>query len=95
MKSSRRALTAAVIRRKLENELQAVLIMLGSGRGNERLRRRARLLAIALERIEQQDYGLCAHCGAPMSDTRLKLMPETAACAKCQRGSTRLRPRAR
>jgi len=54
MKSPRRALTAAVIRRSLENELQTALVALGSGRGDDRLRRRARRLALALERIEER-----------------------------------------
>ena len=86
MKSPHHALAAAIARRKLENALQAALVTLGAGRGDDRIRRRARDLAIALEWIEDDDAGICASCGAPIDAARFAAMPGTGVCAMCAGG---------
>jgi RNA polymerase-binding transcription factor DksA len=40
---------------------------------------------LALLRIRQRDYGVCAACGRPIADVRLRLMPTTGTCAACQK----------
>jgi len=57
-----------------------------------RLSERARRLHIALRRVLSGEYGVCAECGAAISPTRLRAMPDTTACVACQ---DRLERRAR
>ncbi len=38
----------------------------------------------ALERIEQGTYGICVMCKKPIPKTRLKAIPYTQLCKKCQ-----------
>jgi DnaK suppressor protein len=38
----------------------------------------------ALERIDEDEYGLCAQCGDPVGFARLKVRPETPFCVGCQ-----------
>jgi len=38
----------------------------------------------ALERIEEDEYGLCAQCGDPVGFARLQVRPETPFCVGCQ-----------
>ena len=40
----------------------------------------------ALQRIEEGTYGKCARCGEEISDARLRAIPHTICCVKCQRG---------
>lgn len=37
----------------------------------------------ALGRIEVGTYGICTHCGEPISDRRLEVLPYTATCVGC------------
>lgn len=37
----------------------------------------------ALQRIEQNEYGLCRACGNPIAPARLKAIPEAALCIEC------------
>ena len=37
----------------------------------------------ALERIEQDEYGICVKCGAEIEERRLDLLPDTPFCAQC------------
>ncbi|MCD5382452.1 MAG: TraR/DksA C4-type zinc finger protein [Candidatus Pacebacteria bacterium] len=37
----------------------------------------------ALARIEDGSYGLCMHCGGPVEEYRLKIIPETPFCFSC------------
>jgi len=37
----------------------------------------------ALQRIEDQVYLLCAHCGEPVGEQRLMAIPYTDSCIKC------------
>ncbi len=39
----------------------------------------------ALRRIREGRYGICAACGAPISDERLDARPEAAFCITCER----------
>ncbi len=39
----------------------------------------------ALERIKNGSYGQCKNCGGIIDERRLKALPETAACLKCQK----------
>lgn len=38
----------------------------------------------ALDRIEQGNYGMCTHCGTPISPTRLKAVPWATLCKQTQ-----------
>lgn len=38
----------------------------------------------ALKRIENGTYGLCAVCGQPIPEQRLKALPEAELCMSCQ-----------
>ena len=38
----------------------------------------------ALEKIEDGTYGICADCGQPISEKRLKSFPNTSRCLICQ-----------
>ena len=37
----------------------------------------------ALGRIEAGTYGICTHCGEPIGDQRLEVLPYTATCVGC------------
>lgn len=47
-----------------------------------------RRIDAALARIRDGSYGTCVDCGAPISDGRLAVLPDTAMCRTCasQRG---------
>lgn len=38
----------------------------------------------ALEKIEDNSYGICIDCGNPVSEKRLQLFPDTTRCLGCQ-----------
>ena len=38
----------------------------------------------SLKRIEEGKYGSCEQCGKPIAKTRLKALPFTPSCLKCQ-----------
>lgn len=38
---------------------------------------------LALERIENGRYGLCVDCGNPITEARLKAIPEITLCVDC------------
>lgn len=40
-------------------------------------------LKIALERINDEGFGLCARCGQPIPEGRLLLMPQSNRCVHC------------
>lgn len=48
-------------------------------------RRRLALLIEQMKRVENEDYGLCAECGAEIPFERLMAAPETELCVKCAR----------
>lgn len=50
--------------------------------GNSGLQEIAMITA-ALDRIENDTYGACAHCGEDISQERLDLLPQTPLCRNC------------
>ena len=58
-----------------------------------RLAARARRLRIALTRLEDGEYGVCAECGAPIAPKRLAALPDTTTCVACQERLERVEPR--
>jgi phage/conjugal plasmid C-4 type zinc finger TraR family protein len=49
-----------------------------------RLFERARRLRLALERVDDGDYGVCSECGRPIPPRRLLAVPDATACVECQ-----------
>jgi RNA polymerase-binding transcription factor DksA len=47
--------------------------------------REIRMIEAALKRIEDDEYGDCVKCGAPIPEERLDLLPYTPFCAECAR----------
>lgn len=45
---------------------------------------RLKLIAGALQRLAEGEYGTCASCGEPVGYRRLKARPETPLCLSCQ-----------
>lgn len=50
----------------------------------ERLREQLRRVEQALERMEQQTYGLCSRCGEEIPFARLRVQPAAFCCVPCQ-----------
>jgi RNA polymerase-binding transcription factor DksA len=48
-----------------------------------------RLVEAALERIETGSYGVCAECGDPISEKRLRALPWAELCVDCESGEGR------
>ena len=42
-----------------------------------------RMIQAALGRMSQGEYGACTHCGNPISEARLDLLPFTPFCRDC------------
>lgn len=40
-------------------------------------------IAAALDRISAGSFGICAKCGAPIAEARLKSVPHAALCSDC------------
>jgi len=38
---------------------------------------------IALERVNDDDFGICIRCGKPIPIQRLVIMPESSMCVRC------------
>jgi DnaK suppressor protein len=54
----------------------------------QRERRTLQEIDGALKRIKSGEYGLCASCGKPIPDARLKALPYARVCVGCaERGS--------
>ena len=49
-----------------------------------RLGERARRLQIALTRVADGEYGVCAECGTPIPPKRLLAIPDATTCVACQ-----------
>lgn len=43
---------------------------------------RLRQIDDALDRLKAGTYGVCAHCGSPIPDDRLRAIPDTPYCVK-------------
>jgi DnaK suppressor protein len=51
---------------------------------------RARRLSVALTRVSEGEYGLCAECGAVIPPKRLLAVPDATTCVACQARLERL-----
>src|SRR5438132_13266748 len=49
-----------------------------------RLSERAKRLQIALSRVSDGEYGICAECGASIAPARLGAIPDVTTCVACQ-----------
>jgi len=56
----------------------------------ERLSRRARELANALERVRDGSYGSCDECGGTIPAARRRALPGVTTCVQCQERGERL-----
>jgi len=50
----------------------------------ERDQRELGEIAAALERLDSDDYGLCAECGEPIPWERLSVLPQALRCVDCE-----------
>jgi RNA polymerase-binding transcription factor DksA len=64
--------------RAQEREGDEVLEELGSAGASE-----LRMIAAALERMEDGEFGVCVACGEEISPERLDAVPHAARCRKC------------
>jgi len=44
-------------------------------------------IRMALERLDQGDYGLCEVCSQPIDPDRLEILPHTTLCVRCAQAS--------
>jgi DnaK suppressor protein len=49
-----------------------------------RLADRSRALLAAKDRVRDGTYGICADCGRPIPQRRLKVLPTATLCVQCQ-----------
>lgn len=49
-----------------------------------RLADRSRALTAAKDRVRDGTYGICADCGRPIPQRRLKVLPTATLCVQCQ-----------
>ncbi len=59
----------------------------------ERLSRRARALANALDRVRDGSYGSCEECGGTIPAARRRALPGVTTCVQCQARGERLHAR--
>jgi DnaK suppressor protein len=45
---------------------------------------RVNRLSVALDRLNQGQYGTCVECAEPISAARLRALPEVQTCVRCQ-----------
>ena len=57
-----------------------------------RLSERAKRLQIALSRVSDGEYGICAECGEAIPGARLMAIPDADACVRCQAQLEHARP---
>jgi DnaK suppressor protein len=57
----------------------------------QRLSERARRLRIALSRVSDGEYGICAECGDSIPPKRLVAVPDATTCLACQERLERTR----
>jgi DnaK suppressor protein len=50
----------------------------------QRLADWSRAVTAAKDRIREGAYGICAHCGRPIPQRRLKVLPTATLCVQCQ-----------
>jgi len=69
----------------------------------QRLEEKVEQLDRAIQKVEEDSYGICESCGEPIPPERLEIVPETTLCVRCaqqqearagiRRGVPPLRPR--
>jgi RNA polymerase-binding transcription factor DksA len=62
----------------VERETDEVLEDLGLSAQSE-----LRMIAAALKRLEESEYGYCVECGARIAEERLNVVPATPFCRSC------------
>ena len=62
-----------------------------AGLNAQRLSKRARRLRIALARVSDREYGICAECGDSIPLKRLVAVPDATTCLACQQHLKRTR----
>src|SRR5918994_687988 len=62
-----------------------------AGLNAQRLSERARRLRIALSRVSDGEYGICAECGDSIPPKRLVAVPDATTCLACQEHLERTR----
>ncbi|HEY8168430.1 MAG TPA: TraR/DksA family transcriptional regulator [Candidatus Limnocylindrales bacterium] len=55
----------------------------------ERSTRQLEAVDAAIERIDDETFGICTSCGKPVGDERLEARPWAALCIDCQRAADR------
>jgi RNA polymerase-binding transcription factor DksA len=70
--------SAALNEQAIDIEDDEVLEGLGAAAQKE-----VSLLRLALKRIEEGSYGICAKCEEPISDARLEAVPYAPLCKRC------------
>lgn len=63
----------------IERDREVVLLI------QNHYRRMAWEIARTLERIDDDDFGVCEHCGEPIGIKRLQAYPTSTTCIDCQR----------
>ena len=58
----------------------------------ELLLERVNRLSVALDRLDEGQYGGCVECGEPISPARLRAVPKVQNCVRCQDRLERLGP---
>ena len=53
--------------------------------GKQRAERQLKMIAAALTRIDNDDYGECMECGEPINPKRLEIDPTSLHCIDCAR----------
>lgn len=82
------AVHKATLRRRLERDATLTAVKLAKqapAPDRRRLLKHLKRLRLVLLRIRSRDYGVCAACGKPIGDARLRLMPTAGTCAACQK----------
>ncbi|HHD11457.1 MAG TPA: TraR/DksA family transcriptional regulator, partial [Deltaproteobacteria bacterium] len=50
----------------------------------DREREKLHEIDMALERLQDKDYGICEECGEPIGEARLRALPFTRVCVDCK-----------
>jgi RNA polymerase-binding transcription factor DksA len=55
-----------------------------------RAKRKVKAVEVALERLDEGEYGKCANCGAEIDENRLEVLPTAVLCYQCSQDNTEL-----
>jgi DnaK suppressor protein len=65
------------------DQIQSSLLISMAYDYNDRNNNTLNLLHIALDKINNNEYGLCEDCGEEISEKRLNIFPEVRLCISC------------